>query len=144
MAAYLGTFSDSRALPLLFETFDQMPWNSGGEFGEPFAGQPMLDLLGAITEQLGELSAKQWQTYERAWQLRSPGQPPPSLVPPPDRESLPGPKSSRPATPIIAATSSELHRKALLWYGTLRNTAAMLEVSPAKVHHYVCTMASVA
>ena len=144
MATYLGAHGDRRALPFLLEMFDAVSWSGFGEFDIRFVGQPMLDLCDAITALSGALSSRQWETYMRAWNLRAPAQPPPSIVPPPGREKQPEHISQEPAVMITAFTSTEFHQSALTMYGTLRNTAAKIGATPAMVHHSACTMAAVA
>lgn len=136
MAAYLSLHGDEGALPSLLERFDALDWNSSGEFDAFYAGQPLLDLCDAITACSGELSEEQWEKYRRAWRQRAPTQPPPSLVPPPARKAFPSHRSWLPPAEIPAESPTEFHQNALTIYGTLRNTAAMIEMSPAMIYHY--------
>lgn len=141
MATYLGLHSHKPALPVLLETFDALSWDSSGEFGAFFAGQPMLDLCDAITAVSGELSSEQWDKYRSSWQRRAPTQPPPSIVPPPARKAFPDHRSWLPPAEIVANDVVEFHEKGLTIYGTLRNAADMLGASPGMIFHYTDTLA---
>ena len=143
MAAYLSLRGDKSALPALLETFDALEWNDSGEFAEYFAGQTMLDLCDAIASLAGELSPRQWDKYRKAWTKRAPTQPPPSIVPPPARKAFPSHRSWLPPADIPADTPTEFHLSALTIYGTVRNTASMIEMSPAMVYHYAHRLADV-